>query len=1235
MTGKAGQVSNGLKSIGANIVKLANQYGELEVKAGGSVEKISLINEETGDLKSTYQVLSEVAGYWDKMSKSEQSALALQLAGKTQISVFSSVLSNFNKAIEANTAATKASGSAMEENAKRADSLEARTASLKREFEELVLGQGGLNSFLKILLSSGTGILKFINTTKALPVILADIGVILTMVLIPKIQTLGASLVDLGLKFLIAYDDTRSFNTALQAVGITASATQLAIGALTAVISIGVLAWNAYKTSQENARVQAEQNAEKSFSQAKSIEEVIAKLKDESIKRKELVEAIESVNSKYSEELGNIEDVNDLRREGIELLTKEARAKIEAARASIASEVTEAKQKTTESTQVVGKGLSKYLGNPTTYSTVRGNYQEIYSYENLEKQTEALKKATEEARKNVEAGTEQQSVLDAINKMYNKSKDSLDAYNEVLEKDRMYFELLNGTASETSDIIENTTSKLGEFNDLNPEQIEEFAKALKMSSEEFEENAIAMGLSLAQYGEYATANKQIQNLTDDTNASIDGLQSALSIAKNAMEEYNKSGELTLDTFQSLLSISPDYLSALINENGQLTVNQETLGNLVEQLKIAKIEELQNAAAADILALANGNVDKMSSTAKKAVSELGSNISDSGDKASTASGKMVGFAASVMAAVNASKGLETGELPKDFEANQKAILDSYTKLGNQIAGITVNTTKNIASGSSKGAKSAKKGAKDSSDAYKEAYEKQRDDLEHSLAMNEISEKEYYAKLEELNERYFGVASGQHEKYLDEYRKNQEKIYSWQKKQEEEALKAQKQTYDKAIDYIKDSLKKKVDLVKKDKDSELKDIDEEISYLEKRRDREIDAVESRIKSIKKEKEAFVDSIDTQIDSLEDLKDKEKEQWDSKINAYKEANKLLNENIELQKLQETLAQAKSRRVKIFKDGGFTYGEDEAAISQAQQAIDDYYTQLKQEKELQALEDARDAAVNVYSQQIEALKNYKETMSNQYDEQLEMLEEKREQLQEYYDNRIEDMKEYRQEVEEEYDAQIEIMENYIENFENMVGEFDEKQNRLALLQIAGANAEKDVWMMRLENLRDFVNEYNRLQEELDEGSTDNEVNYSPSEKSSTDYKSSSYGPGEKLVSPRATGDASIPEDGMFLTGDDKNKRELIVGGKLNGSLMKLSKGDGVVNAKSTNTLAGILNSLPSSLGFGKIKDSNSQGGTVNNMNIDKVYVQADNSKEFISSMAQQFNIGMKQDIFSLVEVN
>jgi hypothetical protein len=44
-----------------------------------------LFDEQTGQMKNTYEVLSEIASSWDKMSEAEQSALALQIAGKQRV----------------------------------------------------------------------------------------------------------------------------------------------------------------------------------------------------------------------------------------------------------------------------------------------------------------------------------------------------------------------------------------------------------------------------------------------------------------------------------------------------------------------------------------------------------------------------------------------------------------------------------------------------------------------------------------------------------------------------------------------------------------------------------------------------------------------------------------------------------------------------------------------------------------------------------------------------------------------------------------------------------------------------------------------------------------------------------------------------------------------------------------------------------------------------------------------
>jgi hypothetical protein len=49
-----------------------------------------------------------------------------------------------------------------------------------------------------------------------------------------------------------------------------------------------------------------------------------------------------------------------------------------------------------------------------------------------------------------------------------------------------------------------------------------------------------------------------------------------------------------------------------------------------------------------------------------------------------------------------------------------------------------------------------------------------------------------------------------------------------------------------------------------------------------------------------------------------------------------------------------------------------------------------------------------------------------------------------------------------------------------------------------------------------------------------------------------------------------------MALVGDSPTNNELVIGSKLNGQFMNLKKGSGVVNATSTNTLAGLLNQLP-----------------------------------------------------------
>ena len=81
---------------------------------------------------------------------------------------------------------------------------------------------------------------------------------------------------------------------------------------------------------------------------------------------------------------------------------------------------------------------------------------------------------------------------------------------------------------------------------------------------------------------------------DSFNKSIDDIQSAYDTLTKAKDEWNKNGTYSLDTVQALLALEPKYLAMLVNENGQLKLNEQAMYDLVNaQLEEAKSKIYQN------------------------------------------------------------------------------------------------------------------------------------------------------------------------------------------------------------------------------------------------------------------------------------------------------------------------------------------------------------------------------------------------------------------------------------------------------------------------------------------------------------------------------------------------------------------------------------------------------------------------------------------------------------------
>lgn len=79
----------------------------------------------------------------------------------------------------------------------------------------------------------------------------------------------------------------------------------------------------------------------------------------------------------------------------------------------------------------------------------------------------------------------------------------------------------------------------------------------------------------------------LNEIVEKANDAVDGYQNVYTTLTDAAKEYASTGALSVDSFQSILELGPKYLSFLYDENGQLTINKES----IKQVIAAKTEEL--------------------------------------------------------------------------------------------------------------------------------------------------------------------------------------------------------------------------------------------------------------------------------------------------------------------------------------------------------------------------------------------------------------------------------------------------------------------------------------------------------------------------------------------------------------------------------------------------------------------------------------------------------------------
>lgn len=605
----------------------------------------------------------------------------------------------------------------------------------------------------------------------------------------------------------------------------------------------------------------------------------------------------------------------------------------------------------------------------------------------------------------------------------------------------------------------------------------------------------------------------------DLNSAIDSIQSAYDTLNSAVEEYNSNGgQLSIDTIQSLLSLSDEYLACLQVENGQLSLNADAMAQLAQ----SKLDEAQATAVTqamtELQAIANGEAAQSTTNYITGNAALMSSLAQ-------LSGSYEGVAQAAMTAAQAQElsAQISAASAKDKTATENVMkgLDTKLKLIQSTKNaISAGNFASVAKKSSSG--SSSKSSKSSTDELKEQFQAEYDLLKHNLEMEYITEEDYYNGVQDLNEKYFAGK----EEYLDEYRKYEEEVYKGLKSYYKSYCDDMMDYYDKKLDASKMSYKEYCDSVSKmladmhnsgkisDKDwydytktmlEKQKDAyDRALSAITRRLQKEIDAWQAKIDVLNDQNDALndqKDNYDKILSAVSNVYDKEidrlneqKDLLQDQIDALNDKNDALDLQYRKEQALYALQKAQQQRTrKLYVEGkGYIYDTDNEAIRDAQKDLDD----ITNEELINSLQKEQDKI----QESIDILEKYKEKWNEIPDAWDKAVSE---QLaielwgQEYEKfilmNRTSDIENFKtkylkiqsqindnEQLIKSYEEKVEYYTKLKEQWQSLTDEYSNSVDDMYAKMLLGQSWEADVLNGRLSTLNDFRNQYNDIQKSI-----------------------------------------------------------------------------------------------------------------------------------------------------------
>lgn len=659
-------------------------------------------------------------------------------------------------------------------------------------------------------------------------------------------------------------------------------------------------------------------------------------------------------------------------------------------------------------------------------------------------------------------------VNDAIKKVQNYAKDKkidipldfTDATDNVEDIQKSYEDTINRfkDSNKIKDFFDtegiNTDEEVNDFNKVT-EGINDADKAIQKWNEHKKASEDSFEIPDAE-----TLKQQISDL----NSAIDSIQSAYDTLNSAVEEYNSNGgQLSIDTIQSLLSLSDEYLACLQVENGQLSLNADAMAQLAQ----SKLDEAQATAVTQAMTeldtIAKGENSSANSAYISGNAALMSSLAH-------LSGSYEGVAKAAMTAAQAQRmsALISDAAGKDKTATENVMkgLDTKLKLIQTTkASINAGNFGKVAGKSSSSSKGSGSG-KSASDTAKEEIEAYMEYLEKALEGGRITYSDYVRDVTlKLDDMYHNgrITAKEYFDYVEKRLNQQLEVY--------------KSVLSAVTDLLEDEAQKWQDKIDA--------LNDENDLLEKQKD-DYDSILSAVDQIYQDE---IDRLNEQKDLLQD-----------KIDAINDENDALELQRKKQEALIALDKARQQRnVKIYTEGrGYFYDIDQDAYKDAQQNLQD----IKNEEVIKKLEDEQDAL----DDSIELLEKYRDLWNDIADAYkkktnealaVALWGENYEKL--ILQNRTQDIEAFKDkylEIQSKIDDNKSLIDSYQEkvDYYNKLKEqwsdissaYEKEQQRMYAAQILGANWEKDVLDGRLDVLSQFRDQYLEIQRQMTQAALD-----------------------------------------------------------------------------------------------------------------------------------------------------